>query len=321
MKPQDQSKSEHIFSLAQELLDDIELSKLSAEALLLKATRLASLAGSEKIQHWLSYEMGGYNAQDKISLEFMGRTGRWIKYEKKEGYWGPLAQQEATIQALKSELQSLRLPDLSGEWVAVATRQIMNRAATISAQISKISGIRSRVISLLHEFVAGIYYEKAFSGLAESIFESYKEEIDARIAEECGDVLEKLPFIYDRLREGDSEAVSQGLTTCRRIIDAFANAIYPPTDETVEIGGNTLKLGANHHQNRLNAYIAERVLSDSRKQKLRQSLSNLYSRVSAGVHDEVTPQEAKALLLSTYLFLGEVLTLDKTEKHTTPRSA
>jgi hypothetical protein len=142
MKPQDQSKSEHIFSLAQELLDDIELSKLSAEALLLKATRLARLAGSEKIQHWLSYEMGGYNAQDKISLEFMGRTGRWIKYEKKEGYWGPLAQQEATIQALKSELQSLRLPDLSGEWVAVATRQIMNRAATISAQISKVSGGR-----------------------------------------------------------------------------------------------------------------------------------------------------------------------------------
>jgi len=80
MKPQDQSKSEHILSLAQELLDDIELSRLAAEALLLKATRLARLAGSEKIQRWLSYEMGGYNSQDKISLEFMSRTGRWSNY-------------------------------------------------------------------------------------------------------------------------------------------------------------------------------------------------------------------------------------------------
>ncbi len=314
MKPQDQSKSEHIFSLAQELLDDIELSKLSAEALLLKATRLARLASSEKIQHWLSYEMGGYNSRDKISREFMGRTGRWINVEEKTGYWGSLAQQEAAIQTLKIELQNVRVPELGGDTAYRTAKMLMERAASISTKISKISGIRSRVISLLHEFVAGIYYEKAFSGLAEGIFESYKEEIDAIIAEQCGDVLEKLPFIYDRLREGDSEAVSQGLTTCRRIIDAFANAIYPPTDETVEIGGNTLKLGANHHQNRLNAYIAKRVVSDSRKQKLRQSLSNLYSRVSAGVHDEVTPQEAKALLLSTYLFLGEVLTLDKKDE-------
>ena len=318
MKPQDQSKGEHVLSLAQELLDDIELSRLAAEALLLKATRLARLAGSEKIQRWLSYEMGGYNSQDKISLEFMSRTGRWSNYEQKKGYWGPLAQQEASIQALKIELQSVRVPDGTNAYNII--NHILNKTSSITQQIQILSGIKSRVVSILHEFVASIYYEKAFSGLAENIFESYKEEIDARIAEQCGDVLEKLPFIYDRLREGDSEAVSQGLTTCRRIIDAFANAIYPPTDKTVEIGGNTLKLGANHHQNRLNAYIAERVLSDSRRQKLRQSLSNLYSRVSAGVHDEVTPQEAKALLLSTYLFLGEVLTLDKTKKHTTPRS-
>jgi hypothetical protein len=312
MKPQDQSKGEHILSLAQELLDDIELSRLSAEALLLKATRLARLAGSEKIQRWLSYEMGGYNSRDQISLEFMSRTGRWSNYAEKKGYWEPLAQQEASIQALKIELQSIRVPD--GTNAMGIINNILNKTSSIRQQIQTRSGIKSRVVSILHEFVASIYYEKVFSGLAENIFESYKEEIDARIAEQCGDVLEKLPFIYDRLREGDSEAVSQGLTTCRRIIDAFANAIYPPTDEIVEIGGNTLKLGANHHQNRLNAYIAKRVVSDSRKQKLRQSLSNLYSRVSAGVHDEVTPQEAKALLLSTYLFLGEVLTLDKTDE-------
>jgi len=36
--------------------------------------------------------------------------------------------------------------------------------------------------------------------------------------------------------------------------------------------------------------------------------------VSAGIHDELTPQEAKSLLLSTYLFLGEVLTLNKIDE-------
>jgi len=210
MKPQDQSKGEHVLSLAQELLEDIELSRLSAEAMLLKATRLARLAGSEKIQRWLSYEMGGYNSRDQISLEFMSRTGRWSNYDQKKGYWEPLAQQEASIQALKIELQSLRVPD--GTNAMAIIHNILNKTSSIRQQIQTRSGIKSRVVSILHEFVASIYYEKVFSGLAENIFESYKEEIDARIAEQCGDVLEKLPFIYDRLREGDSEAVSQGLT-------------------------------------------------------------------------------------------------------------
>jgi hypothetical protein len=39
------SKSEHIAALARELLDDVELSRLSAEALVLKATRLARGVG------------------------------------------------------------------------------------------------------------------------------------------------------------------------------------------------------------------------------------------------------------------------------------
>jgi hypothetical protein len=180
----------------------------------------------------------------------------------------------------------------------------------INQQIQKHSAIKSKVVSLLHGFISSVYYEKAFSGLAEDIFESYKREIDAKIAEKCGEVLNKLPYVYDRLREGDSEAVSQGLTTCRRIIYAFADALYPPKEETVQIDGNTLELGSNRHQNRLNAYIAEKVSSDSRRKRLRQSLSNLYGRVSTGVHSEVSPKEAQALLLSTYLFLGEVLNLD-----------
>lgn len=47
----EESKSKHIVQLAKELLDDIELNRMSAEHLLLKATRLArwmnTAAGSD----------------------------------------------------------------------------------------------------------------------------------------------------------------------------------------------------------------------------------------------------------------------------------
>ncbi len=74
----DQSRSKHILELAKELLDDIELSRTSAESLILKASRLARWVGSDEIRYWLKFEMSGYNSTDKISLKYMDITGRPI---------------------------------------------------------------------------------------------------------------------------------------------------------------------------------------------------------------------------------------------------
>src|SRR5262245_28804623 len=46
------SESEHILLLASQLIDDIELSRLSAESLLLKASRLARFVGDEETNRW-----------------------------------------------------------------------------------------------------------------------------------------------------------------------------------------------------------------------------------------------------------------------------
>ena len=313
----EQNKSQHIFQLAKELLDDIELSRLPDESLILRATRLARLINSEEIQSWLQYELKGYTCENELEIKYMTKTGRWANEDEDEdededeeyrGYWKSFAQQEAAIKALEIQLTQLR-PQQSATSIIITTNSYQ-RTRIITKQIQRHNIIKSKVIALLHGFVSGVYYEKAFSDLAENIFESYKREIDAKIAENCGEVLSKLPYVYDRLRERDPEAVSQGLNTCRRIIDTFADTIYPPTKETVQLGGKPLNLNASCHKNRINVYISERVNSDSRRQRLRQSLDNLYSRISTGVHNEVSALEAQALVLSTYLFLGEVLNLD-----------
>jgi hypothetical protein len=239
----------------------------------------------------------------------MSKTGRWLDAEKNQGYWGPLAQQEALIAAEKTKLAALRTPDSSSEYAAIAIGNVTNAMTATATSIMRLSGIRTRVLGLLHEFVSDVYYEKEFDALSESIFELYQREVDSLISANCGDVLQKIPAVMARLAEGDDEAVAQGLTTCRRIIEAFADSIYPPSDQTVEIGGNTLKLDASKHQNRINAYVHARTGSQSRKQRIRQNLANLFDRVSSGVHSDVTPEEARALFLNTYLFLGEVLHL------------
>jgi hypothetical protein len=133
------------------------------------------------------------------------------------------------------------------------------------------------------------------------------------IAEKAGGVLTKMPSVVARLKEGDDEAISQALVTCRRILEAFADAIFPPSDGTFELGGNQVKLDASKHQNRINVYIAQHTESSSRRSRLRQNLGNLFDRVSTGVHSGVTAEEAYSLFLNVYLFLGEVLSLTESK--------
>jgi hypothetical protein len=211
------------------------------------------------------------------------------------------------MEAEKAKLAAMRTPDSSGQWsnltIANVTRA-MNETANL---ISTLSAIKSRVLAQLHQFVSEVYYSLVFEGLSESIFERYKSEVDVLIAGSCGNVLDQIPAVMDRLAESELEAVSQALTTCRRIIESFADSIFPPSEDTFKIGENTLSLGADKHQNRINVYIHNHTDSQSRQKRLRQNLSNLFDRVSTGVHGDVTQEEARALFLNTYLLLGEIL--------------
>ena len=302
----EQSKSEHILELAKELLDDIELSRLPAESLLLKASRLARWVGSEEIKYWINLEMKGYN-DSPISLKYVELTGRWINKEAKTGFFGPLAVQEAKIETERIKLRNLTTPDTSGNWAFRVMQMHENQLLTITTTMANLSGIKSKVLAHLHSFVSNVYYEKEFDNLSESIFEKYKSEVDTLISSNCGDVLEQIPSVMSRLAEGDKESISQALTTVRRIIDTFADSIFPPSEETIKMGENDVTLGADKHQNRINAFVHQHIESKSRKTKIRQNLTNLYARVSTGVHNDVSAEEAKSLFLNVYLLLGEVL--------------
>lgn len=63
-----EDKSEHIISLAKEIIDDIELSRLDAQSILLKSTRLTRYVDNEEIRKWLRFEMQGYSSKDEVSL-------------------------------------------------------------------------------------------------------------------------------------------------------------------------------------------------------------------------------------------------------------
>jgi hypothetical protein len=324
-----ESQSAHVLRLARDLLDDLELSRLPGEGIVLKAARLARLVGDARIQEWLGYELRGYPAplaQYPVAWAYMNATGR---VQGAVFHYGPLAQQEANVGILKLKLQALRVPDVSysvasanphervtGGFATINPATAMSQSVTAviveanqtADQLSIASAIRSKVLGLIHGWAVPIYHERLFSGLATTIFEAFKVATDASLEQRCGDALGKIPHIYERLGAGDEEAVSHALTTGRRVLDSAADALYPPT-EAISRDGETIELTARHTKNRLREYIRDRVRSEARRRRLGQTLSNLNDRFSAGVHDVVTAEESRALLLGLYVFLGEVMSL------------
>lgn len=307
-----QSQPEHVAALAQELLDDIELGRVEPAALLLKASRLARFVGTTEIREWLALELGGYNDSTPVAKYYMKRTRRWVDQQKRTAYWGGFAEQVATVESLKAEQQTVRVPNVEGQYALLTVRDVMNRAGALGNQIRSVERVITSVTALLHEWVSGVNYELMFGGAAADIFEQFRSTVDARLSVVCADVLERLPSVYDRLQSDDPEAVSQAMTTCRRIIDAFADSAFPVRDKPQVVDDHEVQLGAQHHQNRLNAFVADHTESKTRRKRLRQTLANLYDRVCAAIHDDLSRDEARALVLQTYVYLGELAVMEVT---------
>ena len=122
--------------------------------------------------------------------------------------------------------------------------------------------------------------------------------------------MQKIPAIMERLAAGEPEAISHAMTTYRRVLAAFADAVQSPTNEKLAYGDKLLDGGPEQYLNRLCYYLKQKCKSESREERLRQTLVSLNKRFSAGTHADLTPQEARALFVVLYVTLGEVLSLE-----------
>jgi hypothetical protein len=304
------SKTQQISALALELLEDAEMSRTSVDAMVLKASRLARLTEDAEAMQWLSHERLGYNATDPISIKYLNSTARWIDVKNDKAYFAGIAVQEASAEGTHQQFEVLKKLVPSGNYALPQARDQQQRAATLTANLIAARKIISAVRAQVQEFATRIYYEHLFSQQAQTIFEQYKTLVDALLAATAQTAFTRLPQAFERLGAADdSEAISHALTTSRRVIDSFADAVFPARKEPFQLGQQPIDVGQQQTRNRVRAYIYTCIGQGSRYERLSRGLSSLYDRVSAGVHSDVDLGEARALVLQTYLLLGEILTL------------
>jgi hypothetical protein len=294
-------------ALAATLLDDIELSRLQPHQLVMKAGRLARMLDDDEARTWINWELNGY-PNNTDAWEVMQRMGRADDSTKK-GFFVRLSELSGLAAGQEQRVQASTGMSFGGEWGSIAAREHHKTIGAAAETVGQVRGIEGAVVAAVYEFVSRSYYELLFSDLQADLFTAAREEIDSRLSPMSGRTLEKIESISERLRAGDAEAVSQAMSTCRRLIDAAADALFAPREEPYMLGDQPLKVGTGNVLNRLQAFVAESGIFGPRRDRLRQTFSNLYQRTSAGTHAEVDVVEARYIFLQTYVALGELLAL------------
>ena len=217
-------------ALARVLLDDIAMSRLAPQPLLIKTRRLARLLHAQEIMKWLGWEVTGYSAETELEVTYLEKTGRFIDKRTWTFYSQPLAELDQKISTVEAELRYLkssnghptappqrsgatiiRFPGTIGAGSISAVSPSVIGELALTQEIGRLKAIRSRVLSMLHEFVGSTYCTLVFRRLVETIFERHQTWADALLHDGVGDALEEIPVIYQRLSSANREALVHAL--------------------------------------------------------------------------------------------------------------
>jgi len=299
----------HALELASSLLDELELGEAPLDRIVLRSARLARLINDADVEQWLRWERQNFPDGEE-SARWRYATNRVFVNAEDNHYLGAV-QTLAMVDVLKVELSQIQIPALSGDMLLPVTNSIMGRIGRTRNNIIQHQAVLAAVRGQVHDFVVRTYYALRLSTRQDGMFETAKAEIDTLISELGEDALRKIDSAYTNLNEGDSEAISAAMNSVRRLIDEFADKVFPAVDEPRRDGqGNEIKLGQQNRLNRIKAFVDDNAAgSTSRASRLKRAVSDIYDRVSTGVHNEVTATEARYLFLATYTLLGEILEL------------
>ena len=169
----------------------------------------------------------------------------------------------------------------------------------------------------MHRFLVEVESAILFGETALNAFERTRRFVDGELATIAPAVLAQFQSAYERADKGDPEALTHALTSCRRILLALADTLYPATGETVAgADGRPREMTAERYKNRIWQFVYEHSPhEDSRKlvlatvEEIGRRLDALNDLASKGVHAEVTSAEADQCVLQVYLLAGDLLRL------------
>ncbi|OEZ67456.1 hypothetical protein JAB5_53970 [Janthinobacterium sp. HH103] len=163
---------------------------------------------------------------------------------------------------------------------------------------------------IAHSFASEIFNELKFSGTVKNCFDILKNAVDDKLLDLNPALTEQLMQAFKSVASSKEEEWSQALTTCRRLIETLADALYPPSDKK----HNGRALGPTNYVNRLWAFMDQSIPSDTNKDLAKVHVDFLgawlekVNKISnKGVHAKVSQIEATKAVFHMYLVVADIL--------------
>ncbi|MBI5287392.1 MAG: hypothetical protein HY873_00270 [Chloroflexi bacterium] len=196
--------------------------------------------------------------------------------------------------------------------VASARKKITYDAheADFTRSVEQNEAVLERVKNRVYRYASAVVNRLLFESVPEGVIERTRGKVEKALASVSPSALEKFAVAYEELNGQSTENWTNACTAVRRILLDFADAVYPPREESVD----DRAVGAEEYVNRLWAYAKEHIRSESGRGAIKAELADLGNRIDAiyrqsnkGVHAVVTRDEAERIIVRTYLLLADLL--------------
>jgi hypothetical protein len=245
------------FELCTDLIDDLELSRLSLANCAMKAARLARILGDERYIRCFQYELSGYpTTPTGVDPDFfdLGRIAGRVKTTISEGkyvetiYRDSIEQIESLIASQKLRLEFAKPQPVNinsanpNQYVFPPSRDHTGELA-ITKNIAELTDQLAACRTFIYQYCLDKYFKLNVSSAAEKIFEQRRLQADALLSTFAPIELRKMESISQNLSSKNPEDWANAAHTCRRLLQSIADKLYPPEATPILKSGKRLKLG------------------------------------------------------------------------------
>jgi hypothetical protein len=179
----------------------------------------------------------------------------------------------------------------------------------------ELQDVIERIKQAVHDFLISTERQIELGQHRPDAFERGRTYIEQSLAKVAPEALAKFHAAEDSLHDGSTEDLAHALTSCRRMIKALADALYPASNQTMTgADGNERVMSDEAYRNRLVQFASEKLGKSTHGKAVQETLRSLGDRLkrldnlsSKGVHDEVSVIEAETCMLWTYLTAADFL--------------
>lgn len=190
------------------------------------------------------------------------------------------------------------------------SRRETEGVGTLFQRINDWNEVIERMRQWIYDYLVHTEIQMASSDVVSTVLARHRRKVDALLDIRLPEVRDQLKAALNAADEGNEESRSHVLLTCRRVIEAVADYLYPPSEQPHRSKeGTEHKVQDEHFLNRILAW-ADNTWNTALASAL-EDLSNRLDRLNdlecKGVHAKVSQAEMEFGLAQTYLLAGELL--------------